>query len=161
MSGLSQKKSADRAPSVVVSNSTNSKPTTTTSPTTDVNFDQLDQLMNEFSTILSQTQGKSQIGSQPSSSGSKFVSSTPSVTAVSSTAPSSSSSSSSAKPIQNSVSYGINFDELKLGKQIGKGNFGVVYQGLYKGKTVAIKELFDTEDTNIEKYYQREIEMLR
>ena len=65
----------------------------------------------------------------------------------------SSTSSSTSKAI-------IPFAELKFGKLISQGKFGAVSEGTLRGTKVAIKELFDNGDTNIEKYYQREIETL-
>jgi tRNA A-37 threonylcarbamoyl transferase component Bud32 len=35
----------------------------------------------------------------------------------------------------------INFDELQMGKEIGRGAFGVVYKGTWRGGVVAIKQL--------------------
>jgi len=58
------------------------------------------------------------------------------------------------------TSTDIPFSGLTFDKQIGKGNFGAVSLGTYQGKKVAIKELFDTGDADIAKYYNREIDML-
>ena len=127
----------------------------TPSKVNDIDFDTLDRLMDEFSSILTQTTpsptttssnmtGQSRIQSQALSQPTKSAQTTVPVASN-----------------QNSVKFVVMFKDLKFDQMIGKGNFGAVHKGTYNGRTVAIKELFDTEDTNIEKYYQREIEMLR
>ncbi len=40
-----------------------------------------------------------------------------------------------------SISYTIDYSELKLGKELGKGGFGVVHQGIWRHNDVAIKQL--------------------
>eukprot|EP01119_Soliformovum_irregulare_P012483 TRINITY_DN3246_c0_g1_i2.p1 TRINITY_DN3246_c0_g1~~TRINITY_DN3246_c0_g1_i2.p1 ORF type:complete len:1262 (+),score=408.29 TRINITY_DN3246_c0_g1_i2:142-3786(+) len=41
----------------------------------------------------------------------------------------------------HSVQWEISFDELELGKEVGRGAFGEVYQGKWRGSVVAIKVL--------------------
>ncbi|KJE90875.1 hypothetical protein CAOG_08582 [Capsaspora owczarzaki ATCC 30864] len=59
----------------------------------------------------------------------------------------------------------IDFGEVKLEKSIGKGSFGVVWRGLYRGQVVAAKQMAPEEGANFnnkeaDKYTEREILML-
>ncbi len=38
-------------------------------------------------------------------------------------------------------SYTVNYQDLKFGKELGKGTFGIVYQGIWRHNDVAIKQL--------------------
>ena len=40
--------------------------------------------------------------------------------------------------------------ELKVGEVIGKGGFGVIHKGIYKGQAVAIKEIAQPQETDDE-----------
>ena len=40
-----------------------------------------------------------------------------------------------------SVSYTINHSELELGRELGRGGFGVVHQGTWRHNDVAVKQL--------------------
>jgi len=104
-----------------------------------VNFRELDDLMSQFVDVLSDTS----------------MNKSPSVDV-----PPEKKAATTSKSNTTPTNF-IKFEDLKFNKLIGKGNFGAVHRGVYNGLDVAIKELFETDDTNIEKYYQREIEMLR
>ena len=39
--------------------------------------------------------------------------------------------------------WAVNFSDLKLGAILGKGDFGDVYEGIYKDHKVAVKSLKD------------------
>lgn len=43
----------------------------------------------------------------------------------------------------DSISYEIDYKELSLGKKLGQGGFGVVYQGTYRHSDVAVKQLLE------------------
>jgi len=44
----------------------------------------------------------------------------------------------------------IEYTDLSIEKEIGKGGFGVIYKGTINGVTVAIKKLLLPEDSTIE-----------
>jgi len=52
------------------------------------------------------------------------------------------------------------FNDLKLTRKIGKGNFGEVYDGEYLGTRVAIKKLYFVDDDFMQKYIEREMDTL-
>lgn len=54
----------------------------------------------------------------------------------------------------------INYEDLDLGKVIGKGAFGEVYHGHYYGAEVAVKKL-GANDEEDELYLDREVGALK
>jgi serine/threonine protein kinase len=56
----------------------------------------------------------------------------------------------------------INFDDLEFAEQLGEGAFGAVHKGTYFGTEVAIKRLFQEDDSpDTELFIQREINVLQ
>ena len=55
--------------------------------------------------------------------------------------------------------FTINYDELQIGKIIGKGSYGKVYQGTYRNHIVAIKEE-QIRHKDLAKYLRSEISTL-
>ncbi|KAI9143667.1 kinase-like domain-containing protein [Paraphysoderma sedebokerense] len=55
----------------------------------------------------------------------------------------------------------LNFQDFSIIKELGRGVFGIVYLADYWGTEVAIKEVFQVQDVNFQKYYEREVGMLR
>ncbi|EGC29254.1 hypothetical protein DICPUDRAFT_159186 [Dictyostelium purpureum] len=56
----------------------------------------------------------------------------------------------------------IDIHQIKLGKRIGKGNFGEVYLGTWRGSKVAIKKLpAHNINENVLKEFHREIELMK
>jgi serine/threonine protein kinase len=52
----------------------------------------------------------------------------------------------------------VSFDELEVGERIGGGGVGIVYQGYWKGKAVALKTLFDARiSTELKQEYMDEL----
>lgn len=54
----------------------------------------------------------------------------------------------------------LSVKDLKLTKPLGRGTFGVVWLGDYKGTPVAVKKLMGLEKEDAEKYIGREIDAL-
>ena len=48
-----------------------------------------------------------------------------------------------------SIIYIVGINELKFGSMIGRGSFGQVYKGLWKGKTVALKRITIPPGTDV------------
>ena len=44
----------------------------------------------------------------------------------------------------------INYSELQIGEEIGKGGFAIIYKGKWRGSDVAIKKLFDPNITEVQ-----------
>eukprot|EP01098_Paradermamoeba_levis_P014665 TRINITY_DN70_c0_g1_i3.p1 TRINITY_DN70_c0_g1~~TRINITY_DN70_c0_g1_i3.p1 ORF type:complete len:360 (-),score=123.87 TRINITY_DN70_c0_g1_i3:147-1097(-) len=57
--------------------------------------------------------------------------------------------------------WDINFDDLEDISEIGGGNFGKVYKGVYFGVDVAIKQLLDVDDEFMHKFIEREMAVLK
>jgi len=56
----------------------------------------------------------------------------------------------------------IQYDDLEFGEALGEGAFGAVYRGMYLGAEVAIKRLFQDDDSpDAELFIQREINVLQ
>eukprot|EP01090_Pellita_catalonica_P019463 TRINITY_DN6644_c0_g1_i1.p1 TRINITY_DN6644_c0_g1~~TRINITY_DN6644_c0_g1_i1.p1 ORF type:complete len:677 (+),score=125.49 TRINITY_DN6644_c0_g1_i1:28-2058(+) len=53
---------------------------------------------------------------------------------------------------KSSVSWRINYSELEIKKEIGRGNFGVVFAGRYRKAPVAIKQLLNPTPTQLEAF---------
>eukprot|EP01088_Endostelium_zonatum_P017904 TRINITY_DN5533_c0_g1_i2.p1 TRINITY_DN5533_c0_g1~~TRINITY_DN5533_c0_g1_i2.p1 ORF type:complete len:269 (+),score=53.94 TRINITY_DN5533_c0_g1_i2:45-851(+) len=60
------------------------------------------------------------------------------------------------------ANYRVSRDQLEFTPEsvIGAGQFGKVYKGKYLGTPVAIKSLLNTEDEDMQKYFERELETL-
>ncbi|RKP23056.1 hypothetical protein SYNPS1DRAFT_24980 [Syncephalis pseudoplumigaleata] len=56
---------------------------------------------------------------------------------------------------------GIQFADLVFHEEIGAGLFGSVHRGEYLATEVAIKECFRDTAFDFEKYFTREVDMLR
>ncbi|KAL6069864.1 Serine/threonine-protein kinase edr1 [Balamuthia mandrillaris] len=54
----------------------------------------------------------------------------------------------------------VRAEDLHFEERIGKGEFGEVWKGTYKGLEVAIKKLYHTESHLIQRYIKREVESL-
>jgi len=61
------------------------------------------------------------------------------------------------------ISWEVDFKDLVFSEDdgFGSGSFGCVFRGLYFGTDVAIKKLIYPEDMDIQKYIDREMEVLR
>jgi len=57
--------------------------------------------------------------------------------------------------------FNIDYKDLENVVQIGGGNFGQVYKGVYFGTEVALKQLLDVDDKEMHKYIEREMVTLR
>ncbi|KAL7717125.1 protein serine/threonine kinase [Entamoeba marina] len=57
------------------------------------------------------------------------------------------------------ISTRIDYDELVIEKQIGEGGFGIVYKGIFRGYTVAIKKMKNANEEQLEEF-EKEVAML-
>ncbi|KAL7748406.1 hypothetical protein RI367_006098 [Sorochytrium milnesiophthora] len=55
----------------------------------------------------------------------------------------------------------LQFEDIVLGRVLGQGLFGKVYLADYLGTEVAVKEVFRLQDVDYEKYFEREVTVLR
>ncbi|KAI9592396.1 kinase-like domain-containing protein [Syncephalis fuscata] len=62
---------------------------------------------------------------------------------------------------ETSSDDGIQFTDLEFHEEIGSGLFGAVHRGEYLATEVAIKECFQDTAFDFEKYFTREVDMLR
>lgn len=56
--------------------------------------------------------------------------------------------------------FSIPFHALKVEKVIGEGNFGSVYKATFKGKPIAVKQLYNLDDDDLDLYFEREMSIL-
>ena len=56
--------------------------------------------------------------------------------------------------------WNIKHEEITFEKQLGRGSFGEVWKGEYQGTPVAIKQLYEVDNTEMEKYFARELDAL-
>jgi len=56
--------------------------------------------------------------------------------------------------------FNVKYSEISFIEVIGRGNFGAVWKGMYKGELVAVKQLYHLEDGKMYKYFAREMALL-
>ena len=56
--------------------------------------------------------------------------------------------------------FNIHFQELEFIKRVGEGNYGAVWKARYQGRLVAVKQLFNLDEEDLDIYFEREMRLL-